>query len=106
METALPGKSQSDSQKSVRACRLHPPSLTSKGVGGGGGSVLFARQNYTVPECLIVKIRFLLPQNVRKKVYNPSSISHRTVRIRNKEFLEPHINFMQNKLLTLNEIFT
>ena len=29
--------------------------------------VLFARKNYIVPECFIVEIRFLLPQNVRKK---------------------------------------
>ena len=33
----------------------------------GGGGVLFARKNYIVPECFIVEIRFLLPQNVRKK---------------------------------------
>ena len=36
-------------------------------LGGGGGGVLFARKNYIVPECFIVEIRFLLPQNVRKK---------------------------------------
>ena len=68
----------------------------------GGGGVLFGQKNYTVPECLIVEIRFLLTQNVREKHSFTILKSHRTVRIRNKEFLEPHINFMQNKLLPLN----
>ena len=59
-------------------------------------------KNNTVPECLIVEIRFLLPDNVRKKHSFTILKSHKTVHIRNKVFLEPHINFMQNKLLTLN----
>ena len=66
------------------------------GRGGGGGGVLFARKNYTVPECLIFEFRFLLPQNVRKKPSFKILKSHKTVRIRNIEFLEPQINFMQN----------
>ena len=70
--------------------------------GGVGGGVLFARKKYTVPECLIVEIRFLLPQNVRKKHSFTILKSHKTVCIRNIEFLEPHIKFMQNKLLPLN----
>ena len=73
-----------------------------RGGGGGEGGVLFARKNYTVPECLIVEIRFLLPQNVRKKHSFTILKSHKTVCIRNIEFLESHINFMQNKLLPLN----
>ena len=67
-----------------------------------GGAVSFLPEKITVPECLIVEIGFLLPQNIRKKHSFTILKSHKTVRIRNKEFLEPHINFMQNKLLTLN----
>ena len=60
----------------------------------GGGCVFFARKVYTVPECLIVEIRFLLPQNVRRKHSFTILKSHKTVRIRNIEFLEPHIIYV------------
>ena len=60
-----------------------------------GGAVSFLpEKNYTVPECLIVEIRFLLPQNVRKKHSFTILKSHKTVRIRNIEFLEPHIIYV------------
>ena len=47
-----------------------------------------------MPECLIVEIRFLLPQNVRKKHSFTILKSHKTVRIRNIEFLEPQIIYV------------
>ena len=50
-----------------------------------------ARSDLTPPECLIVEIRFLLPQNVRKKHSFTILKSHK---IRNMEFLEPHIIYV------------
>ena len=47
-----------------------------------------------MPECLIVEIHFLLPQNVRKKHSFTILKSHKAVRIRNIEFLEPHIIYV------------